>query len=114
ALTGRPVASSLWERGRALGHLDLAARPDLVIVAPATAHLLARAAAGMADDLLTALLLARRDRPILCAPAMNDAMYAHPATTANVATLVQRGWQMIGPETGALAEGPSELPGRMS
>ncbi len=114
ALTGRPVASSLWERGRALAHLDLAARPDLVILAPATAHLLARAAAGMADDLLTALLLARGDGPILCAPAMNDAMYAHPATTTNVATLVQRGWHMIGPDTGALAEGPSELPGRMS
>ncbi len=113
-LTGRPVASSLWERGRALAHLELATRPDLVIVAPATAHLLARAAGGTADDLLTALLLARRDGPILCAPAMNDAMYAHPATQANVATLVQRGWKMIGPDVGALAEGPSEQPGRMS
>ncbi len=115
ALTGRPVLSSLWERGRALAHIGLAKTPDLVIVAPATAHVLARAAMGMADDLLTALLLARAEAgPILAAPAMNDAMYAHPATTANLKILAQRGWQMVGPEIGALAEGPSERPGRMS
>ena len=114
ALTGRPVLTSLWERGRALAHLDLAKDPDLVIVAPATAHVLARAAMGMADDLLAALLLARGSRPILAAPAMNDDMYANPATTANIQTLTERGWEFIGPETGALAEGPSERPGRMS
>jgi len=114
ALTGRPVLTSLWQRGHALAHIDLAKHPDLVIVAPATASILARAAMGMADDLLTTLLLARTDRPVLAAPAMNDAMYANPATTANIATLTQRGWQFIGPEIGALAEGPSERPGRMS
>lgn len=114
ALTGRPVLTSLWERGRALAHIDLATDPDLVIVAPATANILAHAAMGMADDLLTALLLARTDRLILAAPAMNDAMYANPATTANIRALTQRGWQFIGPEIGALAEGPSERPGRMS
>ena len=114
ALTGRPVLTSLWERGRALAHIDLAKESDLVIVAPATAHLLARAAMGMADDVLTALLLARTDRPVLAAPAMNDAMYANPATTANIQTLTQRGWHFIGPDIGALAEGPSERPGRMS
>ena len=114
ALTGRPVLTSLWERGRALAHVDLAKTPDLVIVAPATANVLARAAMGMADDLLTALLLARTGKPILAAPAMNDAMYANPATTANIRTLTQRGWHFIGPEIGALAEGPSERPGRMS
>ncbi len=65
ALTGRAVLTSLWERGRALAHIDLAKEPDLVIVAPATANILARAAMGMADDLLTALLLARANRPIL-------------------------------------------------
>jgi phosphopantothenoylcysteine decarboxylase/phosphopantothenate--cysteine ligase len=85
----------------------------LVIVAPATANLLARAAMGMADDLLTALLLARTG-PVLAAPAMNDAMYAHAATVANVKKLTQRGWHFVGPEVGALAEGPSEQPGRMS
>src|SRR5437867_10591093 len=114
ALTGRPVLTSLWERGRALAHVDLAKDPDLVIIAPATAHLLARAAMGMADDLLTALLLARPDRPVLAAPAMNDAMYANPATTANITALRQRGWHFIGPEIGALAEGPSDRPCRMS
>jgi phosphopantothenoylcysteine decarboxylase/phosphopantothenate--cysteine ligase len=114
ALTGRPVLTSLWERGRALAHIDLAKDPDLVIVAPATANILARAAMGMADDLLTALLLARSARQILAAPAMNDDMYANPATTANIQTLTQRGWHFIGPEIGALAEGPSERPGRMS
>ena len=114
ALTGRPVLTSLWERGRALAHIALAKEPDLLIVAPATAHLLARAAMGMADDLLTALLLARTGKPILAAPAMNDAMYANPATTANIRSLTQRGWHFIGPDSGPLAEGPSERPGRMS
>jgi phosphopantothenoylcysteine decarboxylase / phosphopantothenate---cysteine ligase len=113
ALTGRPVLTSLWERGRALAHIGLAKSPDLVIVAPATAQLLARAALGMADDLLTSLLLARTGA-VVAAPAMNDAMYAHPATQANLRTLAGRGWTFVGPETGALAEGPSERPGRMS
>ena len=113
ALTGRPVLTSLWEPGRALAHIGLAKTPDLVVVAPATAQLLARASMGMADDLLTALLLARTG-PILAAPAMNDAMYANPATQANLRTLATRGWTFVGPETGALAEGPSERPGRMS
>jgi phosphopantothenoylcysteine decarboxylase/phosphopantothenate--cysteine ligase len=113
ALTGRPVLTSLWERDRALAHVGLAKAPDLTIVAPATAHLLARAAMGLADDLLTALLLAH-EGPVLAAPAMNDAMFAHPATTANLRILSKRGWQFVGPEVGALAEGPSERPGRMS
>jgi len=113
ALTGRPVLTSLWERGRALAHIALAKETELVILAPATAQLLARAAQGMADDLLTALLLARTG-PVLCAPAMNDAMYAHPASVANIKTLASRGWHLIGPEVGALAEGPSTQPGRMS
>jgi phosphopantothenoylcysteine decarboxylase/phosphopantothenate--cysteine ligase len=113
ALTGRPVLTSLWERDRALAHIDLGKQSDLIVVAPATAQLLARAAMGMADDLLTAILLARGGA-VLAAPAMNDVMYAHPATQANLATLAGRGWTFVGPETGALAEGPSERPGRMS
>ncbi len=113
ALTGRPVLSSLWERDRALAHVSLAREADLAIVAPATANVLARAAMGMADDFLTALLLARTG-PVLVAPAMNDAMYAHPATLANIKTLGARGWQFVGPEVGTLAEGPSDRPGRMS
>jgi phosphopantothenoylcysteine decarboxylase/phosphopantothenate--cysteine ligase len=113
ALTGRPVLTSLWERGRALAHLSLAQEPDLVVLAPATAHLLARAALGLADDLLSAILLAR-EGPVLAAPAMNDAMFAHPATQANLATLRGRGWTIVGPDIGPLAEGPSDRPGRMS
>ncbi len=113
ALTGRPVLESLWVTGTALAHIRLAREADLVIVAPATAQLIARAAHGLADDTLTALLLARTG-PVLLAPAMNDAMFAHPATEANVAALVARGWMVVGPETGALAEGPSDRPGRMS
>jgi phosphopantothenoylcysteine decarboxylase/phosphopantothenate--cysteine ligase len=113
ALTGRPVLGSLWEPGRALAHISLARQPDLVVLAPATAHLLARAAHGLADDLLTAILLARSG-PVLAAPAMNDAMFAHPATQANLATLRNRGWAFIGPAVGPLAEGPTDRPGRMS
>jgi len=113
ALTGRPVLSSLWERDRALAHIRLAEGADLLIVAPATAQLLARAAQGMADDILTTILLARTG-PVLAAPAMNDVMYAHEATGRNIATLAARGWSFVGPEVGPLAEGPSERPGRMS
>jgi phosphopantothenoylcysteine decarboxylase/phosphopantothenate--cysteine ligase len=113
ALTGRSVQSSLWEAGGALSHVRLGQEADLIIVAPATAHLLARLAQGLADDVLTALLLART-APLLLAPAMNDEMYAHPATQANLQTLRARGAAVVGPETGALAEGPSERPGRMS
>ncbi|HYF39280.1 MAG TPA: bifunctional phosphopantothenoylcysteine decarboxylase/phosphopantothenate--cysteine ligase CoaBC [Gemmatimonadales bacterium] len=113
ALTGRPVLTSLWESGRALAHVHLAREADLVIVAPATAHLLARAAQGLADDVLTALLLARR-APLLLAPAMNDEMYARPETQANLDKLKAAGVTLVGPEIGALAEGPSERPGRMS
>ncbi|HEU4763249.1 MAG TPA: bifunctional phosphopantothenoylcysteine decarboxylase/phosphopantothenate--cysteine ligase CoaBC [Gemmatimonadales bacterium] len=114
ALTGRRVLTSLWERDAALAHIREAHTADLVVVAPATANLVARMAQGLADDLLTTLLLARGDRPTLLAPAMNDEMYAHPATQANLRTLAARGVRCVGPEVGALAEGPSERPGRMS
>ncbi len=113
ALTGRPVYSSIWESGGALAHLQLGQNSDLILVAPATANLIARMAQGLADDLLTALLLASR-APILIAPAMNDEMFAHPQTRANLDRLLSRGVVSVGPEIGALAEGPSERPGRMS
>ena len=113
ALTGRPVMTSLWERGRPLSHIRLAHDPELVAVAPATANLIARAAQGLADDALTAILLAA-SVPVLLAPAMNDRMYAHPATQRNLTMLRQRGWTIVGPAAGGLAEGPSDLPGRMS
>ncbi|HEY9015821.1 MAG TPA: bifunctional phosphopantothenoylcysteine decarboxylase/phosphopantothenate--cysteine ligase CoaBC, partial [Gemmatimonadales bacterium] len=112
-LTGRPVLTSLWESGRALSHVRLGQQADLIIVAPATAHLIARLAQGMADDVLTALLLART-APLVLAPAMNDSMYARPETQKNLEQLRSRGVTLIGPEIGALAEGPSERPGRMT
>jgi len=112
ALTGRPVGTSLWEAGRALDHIRLGRAPDLVVVAPATARLIARAAQGLADDLLTALLLARR-APLLLCPAMNDQMYAHPETQRNLAVLAERGVHVLGPATGALAYGEGAGPGRM-
>ncbi|MBK6495266.1 MAG: bifunctional phosphopantothenoylcysteine decarboxylase/phosphopantothenate--cysteine ligase CoaBC [Gemmatimonadetes bacterium] len=113
AVTRRPVRTSLWERDGALDHVTLGESADLILVAPATAHLLARAALGMADDLLTATLLAAK-APVLIAPAMNDEMYADEATTANLALLRERGWRQVGPVVGALAEGPSDRPGRMA
>ncbi len=113
SLTGRPVLTSLWDPGRALDHVRLPQDADLIIVAPATANLLARMAQGLADDVLTALLLART-APVLVAPAMNDEMYAQAETQANLQLLRGQGIAIVGPEIGALAEGPSERPGRMS
>ncbi len=113
ALSGRPVLTSPWEPGRALDHIRLGQQADVLIVAPATANLLARVAHGLADDLLTSILLAAT-RPVLLAPAMNDAMYAAPATQRNVVLLVERGVTLVGPAAGPLAEGPSDRPGRMS
>ena len=113
ALTGRPVLTSLWDPGRALDHVRLPQATDLIIVAPATAHLLARMAQGLADDVLTALLLARTAL-ILVAPAMNNEMYAQAETQANLKRLRAEGVAVVGPEIGPLAEGPAERPGRMS
>src|SRR5207249_4247992 len=91
----------------------IAARARAFAVAPATANVLARAALGLADDLLTTLLLVRTG-PVLAAPATNDATYAHPAPRADVKPLAGRGRHYVGPDIGPLAEGPSERPGRMS
>jgi phosphopantothenoylcysteine decarboxylase / phosphopantothenate---cysteine ligase len=87
-----------------MGHIRLSREADLLVVAPATANLLARMAAGMADDLAATTLLAS-DKPILIAPAMNALMWAHPATKENIATLTTRGVRRIGPNAGDLACG---------
>ncbi len=113
ALTHRPVLRSVWDPGHALDHITLAQDSDLIIVAPATAHVIARAAQGLADDLLTTMLVAATV-PVVLAPAMNDDMLAHPATARNLEQLRARGMTIVGPEIGPLAEGPSERPGRMS
>lgn len=112
-LTGRPVSADLVAPGHALDHIRLARAADVVCVAPATADFLARAAAGRADDLLAAILLATR-APVLVCPAMNDVMWAHAQTQANVTQLSERlGYTMVGPATGALAWGEGEGPGRL-
>jgi phosphopantothenoylcysteine decarboxylase/phosphopantothenate--cysteine ligase len=113
ALTGRPVLASLWDRDAALNHVRWGQQADVVIVAPATAQLIARMAQGLADDALTSLLLAAT-APVLLAPAMNDEMFAHPQTQVNLALLERRGVSIVGPGIGSLAEGPSSRPGRMS
>jgi phosphopantothenoylcysteine decarboxylase / phosphopantothenate---cysteine ligase len=95
-----------------MGHLRLASEADLVVVAPATADLLARMAAGLADDLAATTLIAT-DRPILVAPAMNTRMWRNAATRANLALLESRGVRRIGPNAGPLAEGETG-PGRMA
>lgn len=112
ALTGRPVLTELLAAGHALDHIRLAREADVVCVAPATADFLARAAIGRADDLLAAILLATR-APVLLAPAMNDRMWGHAQTQANVAHLRTLGYGFVGPATGPLAWDEGEGPGRM-
>lgn len=112
ALTGRPAHAGLFDAGRALDHIKLARSADAVVVAPATADFLARAATGQADDLLTAVLLATK-APVLLVPAMNDHMWSHPQTRANVAHLRKLGYAILDPDDGMLAAGEGEGPGRM-
>ena len=101
ALSGHPVATGVWTGADQVPHVRLGQSADLVIVAPATADLLARAAAGMAGDLLTATLLTARC-PVLYAPAMHTEMWEHPATQANVALLRDRGAIVLEPASGRL------------
>ena len=105
-LSRRPVLTDLFDpQGDApVEHVALAERADLIIVAPATANFLAKAATGLADDLLTTMLLAARG-PVLVAPAMDGGMYGHPTVQANVATLRARGVEVLEPEAGELASG---------
>jgi phosphopantothenoylcysteine decarboxylase/phosphopantothenate--cysteine ligase len=112
ALTGRPVHTSLYPQGDPNLHIRLARDAHAVVVAPATANFLARAACGMADDLLAAVLLATEAPVVLC-PAMNDRMYAHPATQRNLRRLAEFGYRLAGPAVGPLAWGEGEGPGRM-
>ena len=112
ALTGRPVHTGLFDQGRALDHIKLAREADAVVIAPATADLMARAAAGQADTLLTAALLAT-EAPVLVVPAMNDRMWAHAQTQRNVAHLRELGYRVLEPDEGMLAAGEGHGPGRM-
>jgi phosphopantothenoylcysteine decarboxylase / phosphopantothenate---cysteine ligase len=112
ALSGHPVATSVWDDVHEVPHVRIGQQADLVIVAPATADLLARAAHGLANDLLTNVLLTARC-PVLIAPAMHTEMWLHAATVANVATLRSRGVHVLDPARGRLTgadTGPGRLP----
>lgn len=113
-LSGKKVYEDLFSLTdeSEMGHIELSRSADLVVVAPATAHILARMAAGLTDDLATTALLAT-DKPVLVAPAMNVRMWEHPATRKNLQVLQQRGVTVIGPEQGEMACGESGM-GRMS
>jgi len=104
ALTEEKVYSSLWSLTdeSEMGHIELSRAADLLVVAPASANMLAKMAAGLADDLASTVLLAT-DKPVLVAPAMNVRMWSHPATQATMATLRERGVHLVGPEEGAMA-----------
>ncbi|HEV2373754.1 MAG TPA: bifunctional phosphopantothenoylcysteine decarboxylase/phosphopantothenate--cysteine ligase CoaBC [Streptosporangiaceae bacterium] len=111
ALSGQVVATGMWDSVHEVPHVRLGQEADLVFVAPATADLLSRAAAGRADDLLTSVLLMARC-PVVFAPAMHTEMWDHPATQANVATLRTRGALVLQPASGRLT-GPDSGPGRL-
>ncbi len=112
-LTRRRVHAGLWDTREAeAGHIPLAERPELVILAPATANTLARYALGLADNLLLCTLLATK-AAVLAAPAMNSNMWSHPATQKNLSILRKRGVMFVGPGEGRLACGTTG-PGRMA
>lgn len=106
ALSGRPVASELFDPAeeQQIGHIALADRAEVCVLAPATANLLAKLAHGLADDLVSTVCLAYHG-PLLCAPAMNVHMWQHPATQENLATLRRRGVRSVGPAAGEMACG---------
>ncbi|MCJ2037970.1 bifunctional phosphopantothenoylcysteine decarboxylase/phosphopantothenate--cysteine ligase CoaBC [Methylobacterium sp. J-059] len=114
ALAGQPAHTDLFDRAdeAEIGHIKLARDADAVVVAPATANLMARMATGHAPDLASTVLLATT-LPILIAPAMNVAMWAHPATRRNLTTLLADGVRVVGPNAGPMAE-PETGPGRMA
>jgi phosphopantothenoylcysteine decarboxylase/phosphopantothenate--cysteine ligase len=115
ALTGRKVFTDLFDRAdeHDIGHIRLARGADAIVVAPATADLMARMASGQAGDLATAILLAT-DAPVLLAPAMNPKMWEHPATRRNVETLRADGIRFVGPDAGEMAEAGEVGTGRMA
>jgi phosphopantothenoylcysteine decarboxylase / phosphopantothenate---cysteine ligase len=112
AVTGRPVHTEIFGPGHALDHIKLAREAKAIVVAPATADFVARAAHGLADDLLTACLLAAESK-VLLVPAMNDRMWAHAQTRRNIAQARLLGYEVLEPAEGPLAVGEGSGPGRM-
>jgi len=115
AVTGLRVFTTLWNPSEEykISHVNLANEAALVVVAPATANIIAKMANGICDDILSTTLCTCWAKPTLIAPAMNDNMWNNPAVQANADTLKKRGVKMVGPETGRLACG-TEAVGRMS
>jgi phosphopantothenoylcysteine decarboxylase/phosphopantothenate--cysteine ligase len=111
-VTRRKTYRGLWETERKPGHIALAERPNLIVVAPATANTLAKIAHGLADNLLSAVILAAR-KPVLLVPAMNPAMWEAPATRRNMKILLADGRRLVGPGQGRVACGDSGI-GRMA
>lgn len=117
ALTHRPVHTSMWQStgtagGSMLDHLGLTEKADLMLIAPATANIIAKAACGLGDDLVSTMICASAC-PVIFAPAMNSRMWLNPICQENVAKLKRLGYQFIGPEDGFLAE-RTKGPGRLA
>ena len=112
SLTARPAYTSLWDAPERIPHIRLVREAQVMLIAPATANTIAKLAQGIADDLVSTAALAARI-PIVIAPAMNSAMYEHPATQANLRTLRERGYEFVDPERGFLAERESGI-GRLA
>ncbi|HSV26251.1 MAG TPA: flavoprotein [Sedimentisphaerales bacterium] len=115
AVTGRPVHTSLWAATQEfrIGHISLADQADIVVVAPATANIIAKMAMAIADDLLSTALCTAWSKPTIVAPAMNANMWTNPAVATNIEKLKQRGATVVGPERGRLACGAEGI-GRMA
>jgi phosphopantothenoylcysteine decarboxylase/phosphopantothenate--cysteine ligase len=113
SLTNRPVVTSMWQSSeRGIGHITIADDADIVVIAPATANAIAKLAAGIADDMLTATVLATR-APVIIAPAMHANMFSNQVTQDNLARLRARGFTIVGPTRGHLASGDTG-PGRLA
>lgn len=115
AVTGNPVFTEMWSlrNEHEIGHISLSQQADVIIVAPATANIIAKMAMGICDDMASTTLAAGWNKPMFIAPAMNDNMWSNPAVQKNVDTLKSRNVKFIGPDTGRLACGTIAT-GRMS
>lgn len=115
AVTGQTVFTKMWDTPADfnIGHINLAQKADIVVIAPATANIIAKTANGICDDLLSTTLCAAWSKPILFAPAMNNNMWTNPAVQKNIQTIKNMGVKTIGPDTGHLACGTDAI-GRMA
>lgn len=115
ALTNQAVITDLWTTAseHKITHINIIDQTDIIVVAPATANIIAKAACGIADDMLSTTLCAGWNKPTIYAPAMNTKMWTNPATCRNIQTLEKQGCRIVGPEKGYLACGTEDI-GRMS